>query len=200
MISRKLDCNSWTTVNYLCELLKAYKGLPEQWIQILDSFLKIPHLTCSTSQTSCWKSSTDIDIELQIIIYLYIYIYINIYIYIKADMSERHIYNLYIYISWCSSTLVLKTLNSAVFGIAVSPNVVDGILARWYFVLWSNMLSNAARKLCVFIPSPYFQMRATIISAVSNLSTAYNLVNVNLTNVAWLQWTSFGTWSTLQLQ
>ena len=29
-------------------------------------------------------------------------------------------------------------------------------------------------------------MRATIISAVSNLSTAYNLVNVNLTNVAWL--------------
>lgn len=132
--------------------------------------------------------------------YLSIYIYINIYIYIKADMSERHIYNLYIYISWCSSTLVLKTLNSAVFGIAVSPNVVDGILARWYFVLWSNMLSNAARKLCVFIPSPYFQMRATIISAVSNLSTAYNLVNVNLTNVAWLQWTSFGTWSTLQLQ
>lgn len=87
---------------------------------------------------------------------------------------------------------MLKTLNSAVFGIAVSPNVVDGILARWYFVLWSNMLSNAARKLCVFIPSPYFQMRATIISAVSNLSTAYNLVNVNLTNVAWLHVFSFG--------
>ena len=57
-------------VNYceLYELLKAYKGLPEQWIQILDSFLKIPHLTCSTSQTSCRTSSTDIDIELQIIV------------------------------------------------------------------------------------------------------------------------------------
>ena len=28
------------------------------------------------------------------------------------------------------------------------------------------------------------QMRATIIAAISNLSTAYNLVNVNLTNAA----------------